>query len=214
MTMISLLLPLRDASRLQYKTRSHETHVRLSAFNIRDAKAAPFNLNLPKFERGRLKRSTRWPHPLQNGLSQFEIAMTLSFDEQRDANIARNKALLADLGLDSPNILPSRAKPPPKPRQPKKRKAPTPDASEDSDLDQPAPKAARVVDGDSTGLRRSGRVAGKVVDYAGDGDKLPNNRTPKYVTEAARKGSMVSEAKVASQRTQNPYVSWLVICDG
>lgn len=133
----------------------------------------------------------------------------LSWDEQREANIARNRAMLAELDINSQSILSSRAKPPPKPKQTKKRKAPTPDASGDSDTEASAPKAARTADG---GLRRSSRVAGKVVDYAGDGDKLPNNRTPKYVSEAARKGSMKSEAKVALQRTQNPYVVWQSLC--
>ncbi|TCD71502.1 hypothetical protein EIP91_008883 [Steccherinum ochraceum] len=134
----------------------------------------------------------------------------LSFDEQREANIARNKALLATIGLseEATALLPPRAVKPPKKKkqlQSKKRKAPTPEPEKDGDentSDAPPAKVSRV---ESSGLRRSGRTAGKVVDYAGDGDKLPQGtRTPKLLTEAARKGATRSEGRIPDQRTQDP----------
>ena len=134
--------------------------------------------------------------------------MALSFDEEREANIRRNKELLLLLEINMSNVVPARAKPPPKVKT-KKRKTPPPseDAAEENVEPEGKPnKAARIESPELTGLRRSSRVAasGRIVDYAGDGDRLNNHKIPKLVTEAARRGVMQTEARVADKRTQDP----------
>ncbi|KAF8922522.1 PUA-like domain-containing protein [Mucidula mucida] len=71
--------------------------------------------------------------------------MVSEYERQRDANIARNKALLKSLGLDTPLFEP-KEKIIPKPKAPKKRKEP------------PTPE-------ESGPTRRSARNRGKKVDY-------------------------------------------------
>lgn len=133
--------------------------------------------------------------------------MAPSWDDEREANIRRNRQLLLDLNISTSNIVPPRPKPPPKRKAVSKRKAPTPEAkSDEAGVEEPLTKIVRSEDAGTSGLRRSTRTAGKVVDYAGDGDHLENRRTPKIMTEAARKDSIRMEPKIANKRTQNPCV--------
>ena len=140
--------------------------------------------------------------------------MALSFDDEREENIRRNRERLRELGLDFDlkELLPQKAKPPPKRKQPAKRKAPTPptptsdDDEKNEDATEEPPTKVPRNDSESTGLRRSSRVAAsaKVVSYAGDGDQLEVRRGPRIVSDAARKGLMSLEPKLATQRTQDP----------
>ncbi|KIY71607.1 hypothetical protein CYLTODRAFT_441129 [Cylindrobasidium torrendii FP15055 ss-10] len=95
------------------------------------------------------------------------LIMALSeYEKQRNTNIARNRALLENLGLDKPMfepIEPQRKKPSAKKPVEKKRKA---EASED----EPVAKAQRVEgaendDPNASTVRRSSRNRGKTVDY-------------------------------------------------
>ncbi|THH34179.1 hypothetical protein EUX98_g69 [Antrodiella citrinella] len=141
--------------------------------------------------------------------------MALTWDEERDANIQRNKALIQTLNINLADILGlPRAKPPTKRKAATKRKAPPPKAAENDDdtNDGSAAPPAKFSRGSSSsdpssgGLRRSSRVAasGKKTDYAGDGDRLVKDGAPKFVTEAARTATIKSDAKVTTLRTQDP----------
>lgn len=129
------------------------------------------------------------------------------FEAQREANIAKNKALLASLDLKSNSFITHE-----KPRAQKKPKAKLAkrkvDAIEDDDRDavKPAKKAAvAVADGETGSVRRSGRNAGKEVDYRGDGDHLSGRRGPQIVSEAARKAAArESEPKTNEKRKHDP----------
>lgn len=88
-------------------------------------------------------------------LSQYEI--------EREANMARNAALLTSLGLtnDSKDLFPVQTKKPKKVTAPVKRKA------KDAADEEERPKVARTDSDDAptSGTRRSARNAGKTVDY-------------------------------------------------
>ncbi|TEB35009.1 hypothetical protein FA13DRAFT_1707182 [Coprinellus micaceus] len=96
-----------------------------------------------------------------------------AYELEREANIARNKALLEQLGLDKP-AFEQKEKARKKAPAPKKRKAESveaedfqPDAEDDSASPPPA-KASKKAAEDATpreGLRRSSRTSGKKIDY-------------------------------------------------
>lgn len=102
----------------------------------------------------------------------------LSYGEERDANIARNKLLIAELGIEK--LKPAVE---PKEKRHKKQKRPKPStgaagtnkrkgyADSDTDADEkPHTKTARVANDENTvplpeeGRRRSSRIAGKPAD--------------------------------------------------
>lgn len=96
-------------------------------------------------------------------MSQYEI--------EREANIARNAALLASMGLtkDSKDLFPVQAK---KPKQ-KKVVVPVKRKAEDESAEEARPKIARTDSDDapSSGTRRSARNAGKTVDYKAEANR-------------------------------------------
>ncbi|KAI0053788.1 hypothetical protein FA95DRAFT_1508426 [Auriscalpium vulgare] len=110
--------------------------------------------------------------------------MPTAYELQREANIARNMALLKSLALASGGaeflgMAPKPATKPAKKPKTKKRKTPPPSDGTDSDADV-APRKVRVVEPEG-GLRRSSRVAGKTVDYAADDVGPGAGRVPKIV---------------------------------
>ncbi|KAF7791834.1 hypothetical protein EIP86_002858 [Pleurotus ostreatoroseus] len=103
--------------------------------------------------------------------------MALNTEEDLDAiraeNIAKNRALLAEMFSETSHDFVVRKKPAPKPQRkaqrPPKRKVDAVEGSDD-DVEKPAPKAAAVpTEAETGGVRRSGRNAGKKVNYGGDG---------------------------------------------
>ncbi|ETW87243.1 hypothetical protein HETIRDRAFT_153833, partial [Heterobasidion irregulare TC 32-1] len=87
--------------------------------------------------------------------------MPTAYELQRERNIAANKKLLESLNI--PQVFAPKAQK----TKARKRRAPTPEPTDD----EPPSKVVRVtasadnVDAPSTGLRRSGRNAGKKIDY-------------------------------------------------
>ena len=129
-------------------------------------------------------------------------------DTIRERNIARNRELLAEICSETSHDFVVRKKPAPKPQRkavrPSKRKA---DAVEDvdDDVEKPVLKAAAVpTDAEKGGVRRSGRNAGKKVDYGGDGDHLGRRSGPQLISEAAQKAERASEPKGAMNRKHDP----------
>lgn len=96
------------------------------------------------------------------------MAKISDYEKEREANIARNKALLASLGLEKPTTFdePKEVRRPKKTAVSKKRKA---EPTTEETGDQSVPKVARTDsdnDGPSSGTRRrSARNTGKTVDY-------------------------------------------------
>ncbi|KAJ7225482.1 PUA-like domain-containing protein [Mycena pura] len=86
--------------------------------------------------------------------------MVSEYEKQRLRNMERNKALLMELGLNKPLFEPKEVK---RVKASKKRK---PEPVEDRDS-EPVPKTPRIesVNTTSGALRRSGRNAGKTIDY-------------------------------------------------
>ncbi|KIP11978.1 hypothetical protein PHLGIDRAFT_397189 [Phlebiopsis gigantea 11061_1 CR5-6] len=134
--------------------------------------------------------------------------MLLDFEEQREANIAKNLAVLMEFGIEEENKFIVKKKVPPKPKKKAQRKRKeAPSANDEDENGEPPRKTgalAASVDGDaSAGPRRSGRNAGKKIDYAGDGDNLKRDDGPKMITEKARAKEMSGE-KGAMKRLHDP----------
>ncbi|CAK5280539.1 unnamed protein product [Mycena citricolor] len=97
--------------------------------------------------------------------SSFPAAMVSEYERQRARNIERNKALLLEIGLKKPLVEPKEVR---RPKPSKKRKL-------EDDYDSAPPSKVTRVDpaitavapdsGGTLSLRRSGRNAGKAVDY-------------------------------------------------
>lgn len=126
--------------------------------------------------------------------------MANDFEAARQANIAKNKALLAK--LDVREMFDIIKKAPPKAKQSKKRKE-VPVEENDDEEAQPPRKVAPVVT-PAGGPRRSGRNAGKTIDYSGDGDHIARDDGPKVLTKAARAAEAAGEAKSVMQRKYDP----------
>ncbi|KAJ8522541.1 hypothetical protein ONZ45_g907 [Pleurotus djamor] len=97
----------------------------------------------------------------------LDSAMAISdYEKQRNANIARNKLLLEALELDRPQFEPveDRRKP-----RPKKRKA----DDDSSEVKPTQEKRAKVTEIPEGGVRRSGRNAGKTIDYKAEIVRAP-----------------------------------------
>ncbi len=131
------------------------------------------------------------------------------FEAEREANIARNQALLAQLGIAKNVVVVPKKKPQPRPKpvvvRKKRKESPTHDHEDDDDDEQPPVKiAALKEESDEGGPRRSGRNAGKKVDYAGDGDNLERRGGPSIISEKARRKEMGSEPKSVLERKHDP----------
>lgn len=128
----------------------------------------------------------------------------MDFEAQREANIARNRQLLEALELDR-NVI-EVPKPKPKAKQTKKRKEvhSADEGGDDEEVKRPR-KVAVVTnpDGDAAngGPRRSGRNAGRKVDYS-DSATLVRPSVP-LVSKAARDASE-REHNTPMQRTHDP----------
>ncbi len=131
-----------------------------------------------------------------------------TFDEERAANIARNRALLASIGVPDDVKKMAQQKRAPQRKQkaaPKKRKAPTPESDGSDNEERPVPKIARVEAEESEGgLRRSRRNAGKKIDYGDGGEHTGRDITPKIVSERVRRLAAASEPRSTLKRTQDP----------
>jgi E3 ubiquitin-protein ligase UHRF1 len=122
------------------------------------------------------------------------------YEKQRQANIERNNAMLAELGLDKPFFEPKETKRPSKTVSKKRKQTP------EQDFDSPTPaKAARIpsTDEQSTRSRRSQRNIGKTVDYKGEVARgLPAARV--------QAGLIQNDGKLGREggkRRHDPYVS-------
>lgn len=142
------------------------------------------------------------------------------YERMRQANIESNKALLASLGLEKPLIEPKQTKRPAAPKKApatKKRSAPASDAtSGEESSDERRPKVQRVSavregDEDGPGPRRSGRNAGKSVDYKSENANAAG-RVPKLLSI---KDDMNAgpEGRAMGKRKYDPYVCFL-LCAG
>ncbi|GJE86087.1 YDG/SRA domain-containing protein [Phanerochaete sordida] len=137
--------------------------------------------------------------------------MTYDFETQRELNIARNKELIRQLGLgDLKNeIVLSRPKKVPKTKQKAqpKRKRSESDATDEETEKRPrkAAIAVDIADTSSEGPRRSGRNAGRKIDYRGDGEHLARDTGPRLISESARRHEE-SEVKTPMKRIHNPKV--------
>lgn len=139
--------------------------------------------------------------------------MGFDFEAQREANIARNMAMLRQLGLDTfkNEVVMSAAKHAPKTKKqqqkPRKRARSNEENLDGDEKAEKKPRKTPVVTADtpSGGPRRSGRNAGKTVDYRGDGDNLKRNDGPRLVSEKARTHEQ-SEEKESMNRKHDPKV--------
>ena len=122
----------------------------------------------------------------------------------REQNIAKNKAQLAALGVAANELIQVG-----KPRRPagrrsqnsktNKRKAEADSSA--AEADRPS-KAAAVGEADG-GLRRSGRNAGKKVNYKDNGELAGARSRPQVISEAARKAEE-NEPRESMNRTSDP----------
>jgi hypothetical protein len=127
--------------------------------------------------------SSEWDRQREAHLLRLCTTPWLTIEQ---ANIRRNREILASLGLDTPLVEPRAAKRAPAPKKAaaaasRKRVAPAVEDSDDADAERPA-KLARVQAGAEdaqdagAGPRRSGRNAGKKMDYSRDGEKVAGAR--------------------------------------
>ena len=133
----------------------------------------------------------------------------MDFEAEREANIARNKALLAGLGLAENFIVVQKPRPA-EPKKGKKRKLAPPLAEECEEGQEHSDQRAHKVhvaqardDTPSAGPRRSSRNAGKKIDYAGDGEALRSNFGPKILTKKAKLAAE-SEPRSVQDRKHDP----------
>lgn len=137
---------------------------------------------------------------------------------ERQEKIAANRLLLESFGLEGGGDAVLLAKPKPKPAaKPKGTKAPRKRRNTDSDSDEDqknsSRKAARTdaePNGDSEpgSVRRSGRLAGKKIDYA-NVERDPSVRTLK--SQGAIGGAMDRAPRSLEKRTNSPYVAIYII---
>lgn len=138
--------------------------------------------------------------------------MPTPYEKARDANIKRNQELLQALGLDELKkyVPPLTAKKEPVPTA-KSRKRKSPPVKDEEDEDESGAKASKTrVAQDITntsGVRRSARNSGKVVDY-----KREVVATLPEVISVAAKSAQSSEGRKNSDRRHSPYVDVFVHC--
>lgn len=171
---------------------------------------------------------TQPPIPLSPSILLYVLTMgKTDYDRMREANIARNKALLASLGVEKSvgvMVEQHRASKKPAPAVSKKRKARDEDeysqdednTDEDEEKDdgedeerlKKKSKARRKAPAESAsdGPRRSGRNAGRVVDYKSEKSASIGHPVPASVSrkrgEALKEGPMGRSA--GSKRLHNP----------
>ncbi|PCH33612.1 hypothetical protein WOLCODRAFT_61159 [Wolfiporia cocos MD-104 SS10] len=155
-------------------------------------------------------------HSLSTNVSTNELYCNLEaqslqdsddFEAMCERNREKNKAVLAAMGLDGP-MLPPLKKSVPKPRAQRKRRAPSSEGATESDETEPPQKAARVEGGadsksglESTGLRRSGRNAGRKVDYTAENIK---GSVPRLASVTAGLKEMDTELRSVTKRVHDP----------
>ena len=136
------------------------------------------------------------------------FAMPLSAaEQQREANIQRNKELLLQLGIGETRLVPTKpvVEKPKRVKKPKAQKRKN-DATEDEERPAKAPRLAEpdAPTGDESGRRRSGRNAGKKVDYVAEHTTLAR---PALISSAAAvHEDEQRNANKVGKRTHNPYV--------
>lgn len=124
--------------------------------------------------------------------------MPTAYELQRERNIAANKKLLESLNI--PQVFAPKA---PKTKA-RKRRAPTPEPTDD----EPPSKVVRVtaptdnVDAPSTGLRRSGRNAGKKIDYVA----VQERGQPTPVSQRVGVDHDTEPSRPMGKRKYDPYV--------
>lgn len=131
------------------------------------------------------------------------------YELQREARIAQNKALMAELGLDDKQNTFLVSKKTQQKESTKKKESASKrkvlrgsntKENEDGDGERPA-KAARAVDENGGTLRRSSRNTGKTVDYNAEQDRSANSfRIKRTLIE------MEGEVRDANKRVHNPSV--------
>lgn len=124
----------------------------------------------------------------------------MSYAEERQQNIARNKELLRSLCLD-----PLRPKHEPKEQNkskaaPKRRRSPSPESDGSEELPKKLPRVPDDYNA-SRGARRSSRLAGKTVDYTQEQDR----GVPEPIV--VNKSQKCKVGKVNSKRTYDPSVA-------
>jgi len=127
----------------------------------------------------------------------FFIPTTMNYAEEREQNIARNKAILASLEI---NPLKPKCEPKENSRKKvaaKKRKSPSP---ESDGFEEPPQKAPRMTDDSNVSgrSRRSSRLAGRTVDYKQEQDR----GVPEPITIKRSQKFKVGQMK--SKRTYDP----------
>ena len=137
--------------------------------------------------------------------------MPTPYEKERLANLKRNRELLLALELDElKNYVPSKTKKVALPEaKSRKRKSPPPrDAKNEDESDGKVLKTRAAQDITNTsGIRRSARNAGKVVDYKSEVVKA----APEIISPAARIAAN-SESKKDTGRRHSPYVNSQVSC--
>lgn len=134
----------------------------------------------------------------------------LSYDEQREANIAIARAKLVALGIQA-SLLPTKKPQKKRKADPSKkrgvpREEPTSDGGENAD--EPPKKAAKVQreDGNVEGLRRSARNRGKETNYADNGENATAaaRSLPQVVSANARRAGMMGAPREVMIRKHDP----------
>ena len=138
--------------------------------------------------------------------------MPTPYEKSRDENIKRNRELLMTLGLDElkayvpPKV--TKKNIPPAAKSRKRKSPPLEDATSDDEPNAKALKTRATQDITNTsGVRRSARNSGKVVDYKSEVVKA----APEIISPAARIAAN-SEGKKTLERLHSPYVNPPVSC--
>ena len=164
------------------------------------------------FASRRARSDFNQPHVTSFNSHPFIVAGMVHLTKEelaREERIAKNKALLASLGLDNAQntilvskktqLKVSKAK---KAAVPKPKKAINVDTKENEAEDDERPaKAAKVESENGVTLRRSSRNAGKTVDYNADQDRSASSYRIKRTHI-----EMEGEARDANKRVHNPWV--------
>ncbi|PIL31988.1 hypothetical protein GSI_06692 [Ganoderma sinense ZZ0214-1] len=133
----------------------------------------------------------------------------LSYDEQREVNIALARAKLVALGIApllATNKPQKKRKADPSKKRGVPREEPTSDGRENAD--EPPKKAAKIQreDGNAEGLRRSARNRGKDTNYADNGENATAaaRALPQVVSASARRSGMMGAPREAMNRKHDP----------
>jgi E3 ubiquitin-protein ligase UHRF1 len=137
--------------------------------------------------------------------------MPTPYEKSRDENIRRNREMLLALGLDELKtyVPPKTVKEVVPAAKSRKRKSPPlQDTKDEDESDAKISKTRAAQDITNTsGVRRSARNAGKVIDYKSEAVTT----LPEVISAAARIAKN-SEGKSTLERRHNPYVDPLSRC--